>query len=111
MAIVPVYCPEDPGGPLSQKEALGLVELQRQRAMEYGTDSAMMEQALRFAADLIERLVPDPRNARRALEEAADRIEQTAAELRSRAADGEMEDEKPASPPEVGPASERQRFE
>lgn len=99
MAIFPVYCPEDPGGPLSPAEAVKLVELMRQRANEliaanqgvgrgsYSTfyHAGGQEQALAFALDLLGRLTPDPAQVREALSTAAEALEQQAAALRRRA--------------------------
>ena len=99
MAIFPVYCPEDPGGPLSPAEAIKLVELMRQRANELiaanqevgrGSDSTFhhaggQEQALAFALDLLGRLTPDPSQVRAAFTAAAEALEQQAADLRRRA--------------------------
>jgi hypothetical protein len=99
VAIFPVYCPEDPGGPLSPAEAIKLVELMRQRANELiaanqevgrGSDSTFhhaggQEQALAFALDLLGRLTPDPSQVRAAFTAAAEALEQQAADLRRRA--------------------------
>lgn len=100
MAILPVYCPEDPGGPLSLDDAIELVELMRRRACELITNSQEVgrgshttfhyaggqEHALVFALNLLRRLTIDPSQARAALDSAAEVLERQAAELRERAA-------------------------
>lgn len=109
MAVVPIYCEDDSGGPLSKEEALRLLHLMEQRSLEkigetqaishkdpkatererrstfdYSTGEA---QALWWAKDLLSRVVLDPSTSRQALNSSADELERAAGHLRRLAGD------------------------
>jgi len=108
MAFVSPFCPEDDGGPVSQKRALELIELMHQRALEGdGKDlyekgiskkeeadryanfhlNNGIEQALSWAKRLLERVFVDasPESTRKLLLKTADELEAKADSLRTMA--------------------------
>lgn len=100
---MPVFCPQDPGGPVSQAEALRLLKVMRQHfcdvtyehqaiRQDAGPDrlrtfdhASGATQAITWAMDLVKRLTIDPQQSREALLKSAELLEQQAQELRRRA--------------------------
>jgi len=101
--LMPVFCIDDPQGPLSQAEALELLKKMHTKFMEelaetqvLGPDDSALEldrrrrfefacgaeQALEWAIDLVERLTLDPEMSRTALLKTAELLEYRAAQLR-----------------------------
>lgn len=110
MAVAGVFCEEDSGGPLSKEEALRLLHLMYQRALERAGENQSinnrdskqvqaerlsafqhacgMEQGLGWAEDVLRRVVLDPSTSITALKSTAEELERTARQLRHLAGEG-----------------------
>lgn len=100
---MPAFCPQDPGGPVSQDEALRLLKTMRQHFSDVTYEHQIIRddapsdrlrtfdhasgatQAISWAIDLVKRLTIDPQRSRDALIKSAELLEQQAKDLRRRA--------------------------
>lgn len=100
----PSFCEKDPNGPVSQIEALALIEEMRNKYAEKISETQIIgktpeesdrrrsfdhacgaEQALHWVYDLVQRIIPDPSYVRQNLIENAQYLEDHARHLRAKA--------------------------